>query len=142
MWCGAAFSYRASLSKIVAISSRDAELDVLIDGIKGTLGFMIILHELGFDPDSAPVIRVDSTATIKGAESDSVSRETRYQGMRMAFVRKQVESELVALEHVRTGANVADVFTKVLMSKAFQKFRKAVMGHIDYRKIQLITYKK
>ena len=142
LWCGAAFSYRASLSKLIATSSRDAELHALIRAMKQLLGFMIMLHEMGMDPESAPTIRVDSEATIKSALMDDVSRESRMEGMRLRFVREHVEAQVVRLQHVKTGANLADVFTKVLDSKLFRKFREGVMGLIDYNKIMSVVYVK
>ena len=64
------------------------------------------------------------------------------EGMRLRFVREHVEAQVVRLQHVKTGANLADVFTKVLDSKLFRKFREGVMGLIDYNKIMSVFYVK
>ena len=128
-WAGAAFCTRAKLQPIVALSSRDAESIGCVFAVKAMLGFIIMLQELGFTPSQPLHIAVDNKATVDGAHSDKISKDSRHQAMRLAWLRDVVRSEIISMTHVSTGKNDADIHTKILAGPAHRRIRAALMGH-------------
>ena len=128
-WAGAAFCTRAKLQPVVALSSRDAEAIGCVFAVKAMLGFTIMLQELGFTPTHPLRIGVDNRATVDGAHSDKISKDSRHQAMRLAWLRDVVRSEIIAMTHVSTGKNDADIHTKILAGPAHSRIRGNLMGH-------------
>ena len=128
-WAGSAFCTRAKLQPVVALSSRDAEAIAAVYAVKAMLGFIIMLQELGFCPIEPLRIYVDNKATVDGAHSDKISKDSRHQAMRLAWLRDVVRSEIITMTHVSTGKNDADVHTKILAGPSHSRIRAALMGH-------------
>ena len=127
-WAGAAFCTRAKLQPVVALSSRDAEAIAAVYAVKAMLGFIIMMQELGFSPTTPLRIGVDNKATVDGAHSDKITKDSRHQAMRLAWLRDVVRSEIISLTHVSTGKNNADVHTKLLSGPAHARIRANLMG--------------
>ena len=53
--------------------------------------------------------------------------------MRLAWLRKMVRNNLITVQHVATGDNHADVFTKFLPAAQHAVFRASLMGaaHVE-----------
>ena len=66
---------------------------------------------------------------MDGAHSDKVTKDSRHQAMRLAWIREAVRNQVVRLVHVTTGENEADVFTKILAGPAHSRIRATLMGH-------------
>ena len=88
-----------------------------------------MLQELGFTPTHPLRIGVDNRATVDGAHSDKISKDSRHQAMRLAWLRDVVRSEIIAMTHVSTGKNDADIHTKILAGPAHSRIRGNLMGH-------------
>lgn len=131
-WAGAAFCTRAKLQPVVALSSRDAEAIGAVYAVKAVLGFTIMLQELGFTPADPMRVMVDNKATVDGAHSDKVTKDSRHQAMRLAWLRDIVRSEIICLTHVTTGKNLADIHTKILAGPAHARLRAVLMGHGEH----------
>jgi hypothetical protein len=127
-WCGAVFSWRAKLQPCVALASRDSEAIAAVFAVKAILGFLIMLSELGFHSHLPATLHVDNMATVAGAHSEKISKESRFMAMRLKWLRKMVRSNLVGIRHVATGDNHADIFTKNLPAHQHAIFRAVLMG--------------
>jgi len=128
MWCGAVFSWRAKLQPCVALASRDAEAIAAVFAVKAILGFLIMLSELGFHAKLPTTLHVDNMATVAGAHSEKISKESRFMSMRLKWLREMVRNSLVGIRHVLTGDNHADIFTKILPAHQHNVFRAVLMG--------------
>jgi len=128
MWCGGVFSWRAKLQPCVALASRDAEAIAAVFAVKAILGFLIMLSELGFPANLPTTLHVDNKATVDGAHSEKISKESRFMSMRLKWLREMVRNSLVGIRHVLTGDNHADIFTKLLSAKTHAEFRAILMG--------------
>ena len=128
VWAGAAFSFRSKLEPVVATSSRDAEAIAAVFAVKALLGFAIMLREFDMTPAGPLPLFVDNKATVDGAHSDRVARDSRHQGMRLAWLRDVVRSSIITLDHVTTDANLADIFTKILTGPVHARIRVQLMG--------------
>ena len=82
-------------------------------------------------PQTEPTpIDNDNQAAVAVAEQDSgvANRRTRHSAVRRAFVRQQVENEIVTFKDVRSADMVADVLTKALPHGPFIRHRATMLG--------------
>jgi len=128
-WGGAAFAFRSKLEPVVALSSRDAECIACVFCVKAVVGFAILMRELRMLPKDTFQICVDNKATVQGAHTDKVTKDSRHQSMRLAWLREAVRTQVVRLVHVTTGLNEADIQTKILTGPAHGRIRAVLMGH-------------
>ena len=69
---------------------------------------LIMLSELGF-PQATPVpIYGDNKATVDGAHSEKISKDSRFMAMRLAWLREMVRNNLIHVQHLE-GDNWAGV---------------------------------
>ena len=127
-WCGAVFCYRAKLQPCVALASRDAEAIAAVYATKALLGFLILLSEFGFKAELPTTLHVDNKATVDGAHTEKVSKDSRFMSLRLKWLREMVRNSLVGIRHIATGDNHADVFTKILPAPLHATFRAVLMG--------------
>ena len=127
-WHGIVFSFRAKLEPVVALASRDAETIAAVFAVKAVLGFLIMLHELGFKSPTPVPVHVDNSATVLGAYSEKTHKDSRHMSMRIFWLREMVANNLVGLRHIATGDNFSDVFTKILPRSKHDACRAFLMG--------------
>ena len=87
-----------------------------------------MLSELGFHAKLPTTLHVDNKATVDGAHSEKISKESRFMSMRLKWLREMVRNSLVGIRHVLTGDNHADIFTKILTAHQHDTFRAVLMG--------------
>ena len=84
----------------------------------------------------ATEIFVDNVSAIALAINPVFHKRSKYIDVRYHFIREQVKENEVEVLHVKTGDQVADIFTKPLKIDAFRKF-KSLLGMIDGREFGL-----
>ena len=84
--------------------------------------------ELGFKTNLPSTLHVDNKATVDGAHSEKLSKESRFMAMRLLWLREMVQNSLVRIRHVATVDNHADIFTKLLPAAKHNAFRAVLMG--------------
>lgn len=127
-YAGAPFAYRSKLSSCVAPSTRDAEIIAAVHCLKHVLGFQILMDELGERRDGATDIHIDNAACTDGVANDRIRADSRWQAIRLAFVREKVKMRLVRLLHISGVDNPADIGTKVLGPADFDRHAKVTLG--------------
>jgi hypothetical protein len=131
-WNGCCFCWRSKLQTCVALSTRDSESIGTTFAVKDILGFLILLNECGFRPLLPVPAFVDNEATVASSRSEKVSRESRFMGMRLYWLREIVRAHLIDPRHIATDKNCADVFTKLLPGPAHHAHRAFLMGHTTW----------
>ena len=63
----------------------------------------------------------------------SSSKRTRAFNIRYFFLTDQIQKGNVTVEYCPTTEMIADFMTKPLQGKLFEKFRKLIMGHENFR---------
>ena len=67
------------------------------------------------------------------ANNPETSQRSKHLEIRWFRIRDYVKDGTLAVQHIRTGDNVADFFTKALQgSESFDKFRTFLMGSQDF----------
>ena len=126
-------SWKSTLPKTVSLSSRDGELQAAIHACKCIIGFGILLRDLGIHPGGPLPVYSDSSATVDCVNSDMIHKESRWNSIRLNWLRQQVLDRLVRVVWVSGDDMLADICTKHLSSH--QKFMetRALLMNLKYR---------
>ena len=87
------------------------------------------LNELGLAADKPVHLKLDNKSAIDLAYNPEHHQKTKHIERRHLKIRELVESEAVEPQFVPTDANVADIFTKVLPGRRFEKLRRILLNH-------------
>jgi hypothetical protein len=115
--------------KLVTRSSTEAEIVAVHDVMPQLMWTGYFLMEQGFHVKET-VLYQDNTSSIlieKNGRS-SCSKRNRHMNIRYFFIKDQVDSKRVRIEHCPTAEMVADYFTKPLQGGPFRKLRDFIMN--------------
>ena len=120
--------WRATKQTLVTLSSSEAELVSVTEGVVLSVGVRELLTQmLGVQ---LPVhLRVDNTAALQLIEGKGANR-TRHLRIRSSFVREKVEQGELLPSHVPGERQLADLLTKVLPGPRLQLLR-SMLGMRD-----------
>lgn len=125
---GSAYS-TSSKQKLVSRSSTESEVIGVYDVMPQVLWTGHFLGAQGIDVTDT-ILYQDNMSSIlleKNGRSSSTKR-TRHMNIRYFFVKDQVDSKTVKIEHCPTGDMLADFFTKPLQGHLFRKLRDQIMN--------------
>ena len=88
-----------------------------------------LLAGIGFNQCAATTVFEDNQAAIAVCENDVVTRRIKCVGVRLSFLRDQVNDDVVDLVYVASEENTADIFTKALTVVPFE----FMLKDLDYR---------
>jgi len=121
---GAPVSYASKRLKVIAHSSAEAEYAAASCACREIVFVRNVLADLGFQVSGPTVLAVDNQAAIKIAENHGVTSRTKHFGDAMHYLRHLVDHRVVRLTFVRTDAQHADGFTKILGKGPFRLWSK------------------
>ena len=120
---GTIISFGCRKQAITATSSTTAELIALNWATKEVLWQKKLYNEI-FDNDAGTVtIMEDNMGAKTLSESNKFSQKTKHLAVRYFFCREKVESKEIAVDHVKTAEQLADIFTKPLGPQVFVPLR-------------------
>jgi len=119
---GGPVSWLAKLQHIQAQSSGESEYIAMGDGAKDLMYVRNALRELRFYPAFGPTkMLVDSSAALGIASRPGINNKTKHIALRYHFVRHHIADGEIAPVKCDTLLNVADVLTKAVDRKTFQR---------------------
>jgi hypothetical protein len=107
----------------VAQSSVEAEYMAMAEGAKEAIWWRRFLGELSQRPSSPTPIYVDNTGSISLARNPEHHARTKHIDVKYHLTREHLQRGTIALHHVPTQNNTADVFTKALSRPAHVQHR-------------------
>lgn len=125
---GAPIHWRSKRQEIVATSSTEAEVISLCSAVKDSLWINNFALELGIVQDPTVQIYCDNQSAIKLATSERSVQRTKHFRTRLAFLQEQVEKKKVAISHVSSNNQLADMLTKPLPISNFTAARNQIMS--------------
>ena len=126
---GAGTSFACRRQKLVALSTTEAELYALTEAARQASFLQSILVDLG-EPEGPTQLWSDSETAIKIAtKMDTSHGRTKHINVREMYVRELVAGGEIVVAHVAGSENVADILTKPLGRKAFEKHRSGIGVH-------------
>lgn len=117
---GGVVSWRSQRQKTVALSTAEAEFMAVCDGVKECIWLRQLLKDIGCEQLNATKLMVDNQSAIRLVQNPEMHHRTKHIDVRLFFVREVYAKKTIDLEHVQSGYQLADVFTKPLASAAFE----------------------
>lgn len=128
-WACAAIAYIAKKQSSIALSSTEAEIMAASLASLEIVFLRGLFKSLGISLDGPTPLGIDNQGAVALAESYVSNSRTKHIERRHLKIRELVESEAVEPQFVPTDANVADIFTKVLPRRRFEKLRRILLNH-------------
>ena len=132
-WKGGALKSCSRHQQAVALSSCEAEIVALVQGIQEGLGILRLVHFLYGDletelsnieeflqsdveslPHDQMLVLTDSRAALLLLSGEGLSRRSRHLSIVVAFLQRLIRAKVVTIEWIPTGDQVADLLTKTL----------------------------
>jgi hypothetical protein len=120
-------SWSSKKQKVVSQSTCEAELYAEAAAINELKWLSDLMHEIGLELASAPVVYGDNQSAQALSKNGIKSERTKHIAVKYAFIHDEVESGRVQLRWVPTGEQLADVLTKALPRVQHQALRKELM---------------
>jgi hypothetical protein len=118
-------------TKLVALSSTEAEYIGLCEAAKVVAWARQFLEELGFKQDKPTIIYEDNQSAIAMVNNGNDHGRTKHIDIRYHYIRDLVKDGQVIVKYLRTEDMVADTLTKALEKKQFKKFRTNLLGVVS-----------
>ena len=109
------------------MAEAEAEYTALAAAVKEALWLKKILLDLRLPVDSIP-LHEDNQACIKIAENPVFHNRTKHIEVRAHFVRDHLLKGDVTLPYISTEHQLADILTKPLVARQFEKLRSYMMN--------------
>ena len=123
---GSPIQWMSKKQQVVALSSMEAEFYALTEAVKEAI-YWINLFKAIFNHDLKVTIYEDNTSTIDLADHSTNHHRTKHIEMRYFCIRDSIIKYKIKIEHIDSEWNHADLLTKLLPKKLFDRHVKALM---------------
>jgi hypothetical protein len=128
-WAQAAIAYIAQKQKSIAMSSTEAEIMAAsVAALEAVFLRGVLRDDFGIDLDGPTSIGIDNQGAVALAKNYISNSKTKHIARRHLKIRELVEMLEVCPEYVPTDNNVADILTKPLGRRRFEKLRKILLN--------------
>jgi hypothetical protein len=124
----ATFSWRATLSQIVALSTTEAELMALASCCCEVVWARKLAVELGFPQLKPTDIYEDNTGCIALANNMHLRGRSKHVALRVCFIQQLIQDGIINAKQCPTAAQIADIGTKALPRVPFESFTDQLLG--------------
>jgi hypothetical protein len=111
---GCPVAWYSKKQTVTALSSTEAEVIALVEGIKEAIWMKNFLNELGFSIPDAITLHEDNQSAIAIAANPIHHARIKHMELKAAFLRENLENATVKFVYCPTEMMVADVLTKAL----------------------------
>ncbi|XP_040258780.1 secreted RxLR effector protein 161-like [Aegilops tauschii subsp. strangulata] len=127
---GAPITWQSQKQKIVALSSCEAEYVAAATAACQGIWLSRLMGDLFMEEHGAVTIFVDNKSAIQLCKNPVFHDRSKHIDVRFHFIRNCIEEEKIKVEHIPTGDQLADMFTKSLGRTRFQELR-ARIGMVE-----------
>jgi len=124
----AAVSFVSKKQVSTALSTCEAEIHAASLAALEIVFIRGLLIDLGYEPKNATSLRVDNSSTIDVAKDPMLHKVTKHIQRRELKIRELVADKTIDVSFVASRDNVADIFTKPLDRKNFERLRNIMMN--------------
>jgi hypothetical protein len=119
---------KSHIQKLVTLSSTEAELVALVDGVKRLIPYAKLLQSVGLQEkgESSLVVCDNRSVLHIIANGEGFSGKSRHMRVRWHFITELIESGFIKTEHVPTLDNKPDLFTKPMGGSLFRELRRMI----------------
>lgn len=116
---GGVVNWRASLQKVVALTSTATEYIVATEGVKETIWLKRMLSECT-RVDQEVTVYCDSQSALHLMKNPKFHERSKHVDIKLHFIRDIVEKDQVKVDKIETENNPSDALTKVLPVNKFK----------------------
>lgn len=120
--CSITWSTKKQLS--VAASSTEAEYMALYEAVREALWLKSLAKGIYIDISTPIVIYEDNNGCISIANNPTNHKRTKHIDIKYHFSREQIEKNVIKLNYIPTGQQLADALTKPLPAVTFHEMRR------------------
>jgi hypothetical protein len=121
--------HSSTTQKVTALSTMEAELYALKEGLKVAVYLYHLLNELDMGNNKPMRIYCDNESAIDVIYSSTMSTRARHIAIWIGFLRDVVKAVNAEVHHIGTHENTSDVMTKTVALVKHRKFRLQSMGY-------------
>lgn len=129
------FTWLSKKQPIVSLSTCEAEYVAAATCVCHAIWLRRLLEEINFPQGAATEIYLDSKSAIELAKNPVHHERSKHIDVRFHFMREHIKEKNIELVYVKSEDQVADIFTKPLPVKLFEKF-KNLLGMKDGDRIK------
>ena len=116
----------------VSLSSTEAEIHAIVDGLKSMVQLQPVIQEMGYDnPEFISTIIGDNLPAMQILKGSKSTKRAKHFDVKVKFAMDSMERDVVGMLKVRSGDNIADPLTKPSATPWFREFRGAVMAELS-----------
>ena len=124
------FLSKSNKSHHVSLSSEDAEIRALVEGVKDIVWSRHMLDFLGYSQVSSTPVYEDNSACISVCTTfNKTYPKTKHMNRLINFVREYIRLDTITLVKIHTSLNISDIMTKTLDTKTFLFLRSLLLGN-------------
>jgi hypothetical protein len=125
---GCPIVWQSKKQDTTALSSTEAEYYAVTEAVKECL-YLIQWFKVYRNETLIPIIRCDNQGAIHIASHSTNHNRTKHIDIKHHFVREHVNNKSIDIRYVSTKDQLADILTKAMDGKIFQKFRNLLLTH-------------
>jgi hypothetical protein len=130
------FTWLSKKQPVVTLSTCEAEYVAAGGCVCHVIWLRRLLKELNFAQEKATQIYLDSRSAIELAKNPVHHERSKHIDLKFHFIREHVKEKEIELVHVKSEDQAADIFTKPLSTRLFEKMRN-LLGMKDRRELSL-----
>ena len=124
---GGCIGARSSSQDNITISTAEAELNAVNEGVKESEFLWHLLGEIGFTQKKPITIHCDNQAAISIIQNPGNFNATKHIEIKHLYIRQLQEKKRVNVIYCKSEDQVADILTKALPTEQFKRLRE-MMG--------------
>ena len=117
-------------SKIIALSSTEAEYIGMFEASKVILWMRQLYAELGYPLHSPTILYEDNKSAIHIVQHGNDKGRTKHMDVRYHLIRDLVKNNTIHVDYMPTESMTADILTKPLDSNLFHTHQASLLGHL------------
>jgi hypothetical protein len=140
-YAGCPITWTSKLQTEIALSATEAEYIALSQSLREVTALFRILREI---KDIHPTINYcvpqihctafeDNEGAIEMARCPKMRPRTKHLNIKYHHFREAVANGEIEIKHIRSKLQIADLLTKALIFKLFDKLRSLIMGWLIYK---------
>jgi hypothetical protein len=128
LFSGGPISWRSKLQKYSAISSTEAEYTALCPAVQEAIFLRNILHNFHIDTPQPTTIFEDNQGAICQSKDPVNNSRMKHIDVKLHFTRQMMKAGFVHVTYIATQDMRADMLTKAMSRKMFEKHRQLLMA--------------
>ncbi|MCI04279.1 cationic amino acid transporter 1-like, partial [Trifolium medium] len=123
---GAPIAWSSKKESVVALSSCEAEYIAASLCACQAIWLMNLIDEIMGEDHGAVTMKIDNISAINLAKNPMAHGRSKHNEMRFHYLREQVNSGKLCLEHCRSEEQLADIMTKSVQTEVFKRMRNMI----------------